>query len=514
MPHSLCSLLFPRLPLLQKAMEKKDNIVVFPYMAQGHIITFLALALQIEKKRGCTITFVTTPLNLKKLQASIPSNSSIDLLEIPFCSSSHGLPPNTDNTDVLPQSLMSCLDEASLSLKIPFRNLISNLVQHGDPPPLCIIADIFLGWTAEIAHEFGLFHAIFCTGSGYGMACYYSLWSNVPHPKPNTHGEISLLDFPEASRIHVTQMSENLRAADGTDPISLFNKESLSEWTKSDGVLFNTVKELDALGLAYFRRKIGKPVWPVGPVLQSTGNAVQEPRRTMVRFCKEWLDAKASNSVLYIAFGSQNSISASQMMELATALDVSGKSFIWAVRPPLGVDDVDSEFKAKEWLPEGFEGRIRDQNRGLLIQKWAPQVEILSHRSISAFLSHCGWNSVLEAISYGVPMVGWPLSAEQFYNVQLLEEKMGVCVEIARGPVCDVRHEEIIRKIELVMYNTEKRKDMRKKCCDVRNMMKDAIRDEEGFRGSSVKAMDEFFNAAFSMREKTNREPNKKGQKK
>ncbi|RVX13023.1 UDP-glycosyltransferase 92A1 [Vitis vinifera] len=115
---------------------EEGNIVMFPYMAQGHIIPFLALALEIEKKRGCTITFVTTPLNLKKLQSSIPSNSSIVLLEIPFCSSDHGLPPNTDNTDVLPQSLMSCLDEASLSLKSPFRNLISNLVQHGPPTTL------------------------------------------------------------------------------------------------------------------------------------------------------------------------------------------------------------------------------------------------------------------------------------------------------------------------------------------------------------------------------------------
>ena len=489
----------------------KENIVMFPYMAQSHIITFLALALEIEKKRDCAITFVTTTLNLKKLQDSIPSNSSIVLLEIPFCSSDHGLPPDSDNTDVLPQSLVSSLDEASLSLKSPFRNLISKLVQDG-PPPVCVIADIFLGWTAEIAHEFGIFHAIFSAGSGFGMACYYSLWLSVPHLKPDSDGQISLPDFPEASKIHITQMSMNLRAADGTDPFSLFNKEALSDWNNSDGVLFNSVEELDTVGLAYFRRKIGRPVWPVGPVLLSTGNAVLEAR-TMAGFYKEWLDEKPSKSVLYIAFGSQNSIPAAQVMQLAMALDVSSKSFIWVMRPPLEAD-VDSEFKPEEWLPEGFEQRIRDQNRGLLVQKWAPQVEILSHRSISAFLSHCGWNSVVEAISHGVPMMGWPLSAEQFYNVKFLEEEMGVCVEVARGPVCEVRDDEIVRKIELVMDDTEKRKDMRKKTSEMRDMMKDAISDEEGFRGSSVKAMDEFFHAAFSMREKTKRGKDKKGQRK
>ncbi|RVX13030.1 UDP-glycosyltransferase 92A1 [Vitis vinifera] len=222
------------------------------------------------------------------------------------------------------------------------------------------------------------------------MACYYSLWLNVPHPKPNSNGEFSLLDFPEASTIHVTQMSENLRAADGTDPYSEENWQA---------------------GLAS------------GASSSVRRGAVQEPG-TMVEFYKEWLNAKPSNSVLYIAFGSQNTLSASQMMQLAMALDVSGKSFIWVIRPPLGVD-VESEFKAKEWLPEGFGQRIKDQNRGLLEQKWAPQVEILSHRSISAFLSHCGWNSVFEAVSHGVPIMGWPMSAEQFLQCEVLRGRDG-----------------------------------------------------------------------------------------
>ncbi|GMP88171.1 hypothetical protein CsSME_00040247 [Camellia sinensis var. sinensis] len=86
--------------------ERKENIVMFPFMAQGHIIPFLALALELEKKNGYTITFVNTRLNIKKLRPSIPPNSSIRLLEIPFNSSDHGLPPDSENTDSLPFPLL------------------------------------------------------------------------------------------------------------------------------------------------------------------------------------------------------------------------------------------------------------------------------------------------------------------------------------------------------------------------------------------------------------------------
>ncbi|KAJ0020584.1 hypothetical protein Pint_31211 [Pistacia integerrima] len=154
-----------------------------------------------------------------------------------------------------------------------------------------IISSMFFGWCAEIAHEFGLFHAIFIAGGGFGFACYYSLWLNLPHSNSDSD-ELELPDFPEASTLHVTQMSDTLIVADGTRALS---------------------------------------------------------------------------------FGSQNTISSSQMMQLAMALEACGKNFIWVVRPPIGFD-INSEFKANEWLPEGFEERIRDSGRGLVVHTWATQV--------------------------------------------------------------------------------------------------------------------------------------------
>ncbi|XP_059665196.1 UDP-glycosyltransferase 92A1-like [Cornus florida] len=489
--------------------KRKENVVVFPFMAQGHMIPFLALALQIEQ-RGYNITFINTPLNIKKLQFSLPPNTSIRLLEIPFNSADHSLPPGIENTDVLPYTDIITLFEASLSLKPAFRKLLLDLTaEDSGAPPLCVIADIFFGWTADVTRELGIFSAIFSGAGGFGLACYYSIWLGLPHRNTNSL-EFSLPDFPEAGEIHVTQLAPSMVVADGTDRWSVFELKTLPAWLNADGILFNTVEALDRIGLAYFNRKIGRPVWAIGPILLSVDNRARTGREFGIKLdqCIEWLNAKPPSSVLYVSFGSQNTISASQMMNLARALEASEKSFIWVVRPPLGFD-INSKFEAEKWLPEGFVERVEDRKRGLIVVNWAPQVEILSHKSVAAFLTHCGWNSVLEALSRGVPLMGWPMQAEQFFNSKFLEEEVGVCVEVARGTGFEVRHEDLVKKIELVMSEEgRKGKEMRRKACEVKEMIRDATRDEEGFKGSSVKAMGEFLDAALLMKEKTKCEHN------
>uniref|UniRef100_A0A2K2BQV7 Anthocyanidin 3-O-glucosyltransferase n=1 Tax=Populus trichocarpa TaxID=3694 RepID=A0A2K2BQV7_POPTR len=112
-----------------------------------------------------------------------------------------------------------------------------------------------------------------------------------------------------------------------------------------------------------------------------------------------------------------------------------------------------------------------------------------------------------EALSYGVPIIGWPMAAEQFYNVKLLEEEIGVCLEVARGRISEVKCEDIVAKIDLVMNDTEKGKEMRKKACEVRNIINNSIADKEVFKGVSAKAMDDFLNAAMLIREQAKRIP-------
>nr|AFJ53035.1 UDP-glycosyltransferase 1 [Linum usitatissimum] len=472
----------------------QTHIVLFPFLVQGHIIPFLPLAHHIEQrtnKETTSITLINTPLNVKKLRSSLPPASTINLLEIPFESSDHhGLPPGTENTDVLPYPLIIRLLQASTTLRPAFKSLVVDLA--GDR--LCIIADMFFGWTVTVAKEIGACHVVFSGSGGFGLACYYSIWLSLPHrncDEETKGGYFQLEDFHEASRFHKTQLPTSILEADGSDPWSLFQRENLTAWSGSDGILFNTAEELDSIGLCYFRRKLGIPAWPIGPVLLNR-NLSNSGSGISSNSCKAWLDTKPEKSVLYVSFGSQNTINPSQMMQLGKALASSKINFIWAVRPPIGFD-INSDFQSKKWLPENFEENT--SGRGILIEKWAPQVEILSHKATGGFLSHCGWNSVLESLSCGVPMIGWAMAGEQFFNVKFLEENLGVCVEVARGKSCEVRCEEIVEKIEAVMSGGE----IRRKAVEVKEMMRKAVDEGDGGRkGSSLIAVDEFLTAAMT----------------
>ncbi|XP_028098523.1 UDP-glycosyltransferase 92A1-like [Camellia sinensis] len=373
--------------------ERKENIVMFPFMAQGHIIPFLALALELEKKNGYTITFVNTRLNIKKLRPSFPPNSSIRLLEIPFNSSDHSLPPDTENTGSLP--LLLHLIVISPALEPAFRDLISSIVLEHGRPPLCIISDMFFGWSTKVTHEFGAFRAIFNASGSYGMAVFHSLWLNLPYKKVNSE-EFRMPGFLRGHQVHTKQLPEHFQVA-----------------------------------------------VPVRPILSSLGSKarVGDDAEATMHLCMKWLDSKPTNSVLYVAFGSQSAPLPSRTIQLAIALEACGKNFIWVVWSPPSNSVTDHEHNDGEWLSRGFESHIEDSNKGLLVQQWAPQLEILSHKSLCVFLTYCGWNSVLEALSNGVPMLSWPIGAEQNFNAKMLEEEIGLYVGVASGS-SEINHKD------------------------------------------------------------------------
>ncbi|XP_077252723.1 UDP-glycosyltransferase 92A1-like isoform X2 [Tasmannia lanceolata] len=479
--------------------EIEKHMVLFPYMAQGHLIPSMELARLLNRRTRCTITLVNTPLNIKKLRASLPSDNSIQLAELPFCSSDHGLPPDSENTDSLPFHHLIDLYEASQTLQPSFEQLLSKICEETDHSHVCIISDMFYGWTVEVANKLGIFHSFFISSGAYGTAVYFELWLHLPHSQTDSE-EFLLPDFPKAGHIHRSQLPDHLKLADGTDRWSKFLRREFSFWGRSDGFLINTVEEFELIGLGYFRRKLSRPVWPIGPITSEKEASVRKNPGIPVDHCGEWLNLHRPCSVLYISFGSQNSISTSQMMALAMGLERSGKAFIWAIRAPIGFDKTD-DFRS-EWLPEGFEARVGERKQGILVRKWAPQLEILSHKSTGAFLSHCGWNSTVESLTRGVPMIGWPISGEQFYNSKMLEEEIGVCVEIGRGNSEEIREDHVVKVIEMVMGETEKGEEMRRRVYGVKEMLEAAIREDGSYKGSSIKALDEFLNTAFSTREK------------
>nr|XP_018630752.1 UDP-glycosyltransferase 92A1-like isoform X6 [Nicotiana tomentosiformis] len=380
--------------------DTQEHIVMLPFLALGHMIPFLALANKIQERTSYKITIVSTPLNIKYLSSNIAKDSSnqvqnpnnISLVSLPYNSSDHGLPPNTENTEALPLKDMVTIFNSTLSLKDPLTKLILEIV-------------------------------------------------------------------------------------------------------KKDGI--KAIKNFTKL-----------PVWCIGPLLpqcmlkkgekgQILESRIGKDHGLSPEKCIEWLDKHPQSSVLYISFGSQNTISTSQMMALALGLEDSEKPFIWVVRPPIGFD-LKGEFKS-EWLPQGFQERVEKSNKGLIVKSWAPQLQILCHGSTGAFLTHCGWNSVLESLSQGVPIISWPLAGEQAFNSKMLMEEMGVCIELTKGVQSVIEKEDVKKVIDIVLSTSGKGKEMKEKANKIGISIREAVKEEK-FKGSSVKAMDDFISTLLCTR--------------
>ncbi|CAN0919668.1 UDP-glycosyltransferase 72E1 [Linum grandiflorum] len=227
----------------------------------------------------------------------------------------------------------------------------------------------------------------------------------------------------------------------------------------ADGILLNTWESLEVQTLTALRSSkhlkniVKAPVYPVGPLVRPSPLTGSAENKAVL----EWLDEQPSESVIYVSFGSGGTLSRAQMAELAWGLELSGQRFIWVVRPP--VDDDSSKASSSDsdgpqrYLPEGFTSRTKE--RGMVVPMWAPQAEILAHESVGAFLSHCGWNSTLESITSGVPMVVWPLYAEQNLNAVLLTEELRVAVRPAWNDGGVVKRGEIESLVRRVMEGEE-----------------------------------------------------------
>ena len=129
-----------------------------------------------------------------------------------------------------------------------------------------------------------------------------------------------------------------------------------------------------------------------------------------------------------MSFGTTTTMEEEQIKELAIGLEKSEQKFIWVLRDADKGDVFDGEVRKAE-LPKGFEERVK--NRGMVVRDWAPQLEILSHPSTGAFMSHCGWNSCMESITMGVPIAAWPMASDQPRNTVLIAQllKVGIVVK-------------------------------------------------------------------------------------
>ncbi|XP_020276706.1 scopoletin glucosyltransferase-like isoform X2 [Asparagus officinalis] len=284
----------------------------------------------------------------------------------------------------------------------PLRQLI---VDHR---PDCLVSDELYPWTSDLAISLNIPRVVFNVFSHFAVF----ILDQVEQMMINSRNDDKpfVVDEIEITKAELPKVFHYPKIA-----LDMFREAR----NKSYGLLFNSFDEL-APEYAERLKMDGKSrVWNVGPV--SLRHWKEADNGDDDKGFKAWLDDKKDRSVLYIAFGSECVFGDDQLREISLALEGSGRAFIWVVRGGGGGLDT-----IGDWLPKGFEEKV--EGRGLVVRGWAPQRMILNHPALGAFMMQCGWNSTLEALSCGVPMIAWPLHSEQFVSERLIVKVLGTGV--------------------------------------------------------------------------------------
>ncbi|OVA19027.1 UDP-glucuronosyl/UDP-glucosyltransferase [Macleaya cordata] len=453
----------------------------FPLMAYGHMIPAVDLA-RMFAARGVKATIVTTPLNASILSNSINRDRSsgldIDIQTLRFPAVEAGLPEGSEHVNAITSiEMIAKFFKAVNMLQQPLEQLLEE--HHPD----FIVADMFLPWATEAAGKFGIPRFVF-HGTNYFCQCVeYSLKCYKPYEGITSDKETFVVPgLPDKIEMTRSQLSNHFKV-----------KSEFNEWLdqirdselRSYGVLVNSFYELEPAYAEHYTNVMGRRAWHIGPVSLQNRDTIDKAQRGKKASIDEhhvlnWLDSKEPNSVIYVCFGSASRISGAQLLEIAMGLEDSGFSFVWVIRTIKKEEE-------ERFLPEGFEERM--EGKGLIIREWAPQVLILDHPAVGGFITHCGWNSILEGISAGVPMITWPMFAEQFYNENLVTQvlKIGIPVGVEEWNLwieakeVSVRKDKIGKVVTQLMGDGEAAENTRKKAKELSEMAKRAV--EEG--GSS-----------------------------
>ncbi|KAI6681211.1 hypothetical protein NL676_035092 [Syzygium grande] len=307
---------------------------------------------------------------------------------------------------------------------------------------------------------------------GLGIPCYYffssaagglAIFLHLPVLHRTTTKSFKDLDtvlrFPGLPPLLPSDIPELVQ--DRNDRAYELLLESATNMLMASGIIGNTSEKLEEEAVKAI--KDGKcvpdgptpPLYCIGPLVASGdgGKAGSGGPGNETPECLTWLDSQPRESVVFLCFGSLGVFSAEQLKETATGLERSGQRFLWVVRNPAtgkghkavstGEPDLDA------LLPEGF--LERTAGRGLVVKAWAPQVAVLNHGAVGGFVTHCGWNSVLEAVCAGVPIIAWPLYAEQRQNRVFMVEAMRVALPMKEEEDGSVSAAEVERRVRGLM---------------------------------------------------------------
>ncbi|KAL6956995.1 hypothetical protein U1Q18_049165 [Sarracenia purpurea var. burkii] len=471
---------------------QKLHIYLFPMLAYGHMIPMVDMA-RLFARRGVKATIVLTPLNAAVFSKTIERDrergfdTSIRFINFPFAEVD--LPEGCENLSSITSSEMSSkVYKATELLQQPLERILE------EDRPDCLVADVLFPWATEAASKFGIPRLIFHGTSAYALCVYHVIHGQQPYKNIESDSEVFVVpDLPDTITLTRRQLPDHIREGTENYITKIIEKVMESELT-SYGVIVNSFHELEPSYAELYMKVIGKRLWHIGPVsLCNRDNEDKACRGNTTSIdeheCLRWLASKKPNSVLYVCFGSMSYFSNAQLVEIAMGLEASGRQFIWVVRKDKTKDDEEN----KVWLPEEFEKKL--EGKGLIIRGWAPQVLILDHEAIGGFMTHCGWNSMLEGVTAGVPMITWPLFAEQFYNEKLVTDILRVGVGVGAREWCRwpedskiyVNKEDIEKAVTRLMVG-EKTEEMRSRAKALGDMAKKAV-EKDGSSYTDLSAL-------------------------
>ena len=447
---------------MEAMQTTKPHAAMFASPGMGHVIPVIELAKRLAGSHGFHITIFVLEADAASVQSQF--------LNSPGCVANLfdvvGLPSPDISGMVDPSAFFG------IKLLIMMRETVPILrekIAEMKHKPTALIVDVLGLYALRLGEEFNMLTYVFIASNArfLAVAMYFPTLDkdveeeHIIKKKP--------LALPGCEPVRFEDTLEPFRDRKGPIyqecvPLGLL-------YPTADGLIVNTWDDMEPKTLRSLQdpKLLGRiarvPVYPIGPLCRPV-----DPSKTNHPVL-DWLNQQPDESVLYISFGSGGSLTAKLLTKLAWGLEQSQQRFVWVVRPPIDGSSCSAYLSANgggtkdstpEYLPEGFVTRTSD--RGLVVPSWAPQAEVLAHRAVGGFLTHCGWNSTLEGVVNGVPMIAWPLFAEQNMNAALLSDELGIAV---RAEEANTRSEieAIVRKV----MAEEEGEEMRRRVKELRD---------------------------------------------
>ncbi|OAY65373.1 Scopoletin glucosyltransferase [Ananas comosus] len=384
--------------------DDAPHVVFFPLMNPGNTIPMVDVA-RFLARRGVRCTIATTPANAASIRRTVDASAAlghpISLRTVPFPPpSATGLPAAIDDLAQVPPAKFFGVITSLHHLSPDLSSLLAEL------RPDALVSPGLLPWTVDVAAEIGIPRLLFDAAGAFPYFVFSSLGRYFPLPE-----SVVVADLPHPTRVYRETLPETFGDFPFLQRIGIAGAKSL-------GVVTNTFREMEPEYVD--RLKARGRAWCVGPVALLNPAERGDPSHPADRErILGFLSSHPAGSVVYACFGSMCRFGAAQLWAIARGLEASGRPFLWAVRRTAA---------AAEALEgdEGECGRAGGDGGG----GWVPQVEVLGHAAVGWFVTHCGWNSIQEAVCAGKPMVTWPLGQDQFVNQELVVEVMGVGVRM------------------------------------------------------------------------------------